>query len=309
MRTFLSLPLLLLLSAHLHAQSDEPRAVPGTRVSLVPPAGFVSTDRFPGFTDDSWGASIMVIDLPGPFPQVSASLIDREKLAAKGIILIGHEDIEITGVKGVLVKLKQSAHGVDYLKWTLAFGDESETVMINATYPEELDSVMSEKMKRSILTATWARDRKIPANEGIAFTVAETADMKRARQVANSLVFSRNGVFPSSSPYDPLFIAGRSFSKASIDDRKAFAMARVLATVDIAGIRIETTEPVEINGMQGYEITAGGKDRDSGEPMFLYYTILFEKGGYYILHGSVGADERAAYLKVFQEMARSFRRQ
>jgi hypothetical protein len=42
-------------------------AIPGTRVSLVPPIGFTAAAQFSGFWQESIGSSIMVTEFSGPF--------------------------------------------------------------------------------------------------------------------------------------------------------------------------------------------------------------------------------------------------
>ena len=306
------LPLLFILalvSADARAQREAPpTAVPGTRISLVPPSGFVPADRFAGFLQEEKGASIMIMEIPGPYSQVSAGFADSAKLAARGIVLASREDRAVNGFKGMLVRMEQSAHEIDYLKWALVFGDETESVMVTATFPRELDAELSEKMRRSVLSSRWSRSKPVPPTEGVKFSVRESGDMRFAGRMAGALAYTRKGIFPNPSIYDPLFLVAQSFSKSAIADYKGFAQARILATVDVAGIRIEETTPLEIDGLGGYETIAIGKDRDSGEPMLLYQTILFDDGAYYIMHASVGAEEREAYTTTFREMARSFAR-
>lgn len=55
------------IAANLHVAVAAPDAVrvPGTQVSLRPPAGFTVADRFPGFQNTTEEASIMVSEFPG----------------------------------------------------------------------------------------------------------------------------------------------------------------------------------------------------------------------------------------------------
>jgi hypothetical protein len=304
--------ILALLSVEAGAQPRERKvpatAVPGTRISLVPPSGFVPSPQFAGFWQEEKGASIMVMELPGPYSQVSAGFSDSAKLAARGIAVSSREEITIGGIKGAIFRMEQSAYGTDYVKWALLIGDETESVMVTATFPRELDAELSEKLRQSILTSLWTRSKPIPPTEGVKFIVSESGDLRFARRMAGTLSFTRKGIFPSPSIYDPLFIVGQSYSKGMIRDYEAFAQSRILATVNVSDITIEQTTPLEIDGLGGYEILATGKDRDSGEPLLLYQTILFEDGGYYIMHGRTGADDRETYTTIFSEMARTFRR-
>ena len=56
---------LILFVNHAVAES-----VPGTSVNLNPPSGFVKSERFPGFQNETNFSSIMVTEMDGPFAEL-----------------------------------------------------------------------------------------------------------------------------------------------------------------------------------------------------------------------------------------------
>src|SRR5579863_3418302 len=54
-------------------ERPEPQLVRGTKVKLVRPEGFTDAKRFPGFQQDETGASVVVMEVPGPFKKVTAA--------------------------------------------------------------------------------------------------------------------------------------------------------------------------------------------------------------------------------------------
>lgn len=93
-----SLLLLLLLTPHGAAArqgrtTERPSRVAGTRVSLVPPAGFVPARRFPGYALEAEGASIMVTELPAPLDKVLPGFSDPEQLKARALTLLSKESV------------------------------------------------------------------------------------------------------------------------------------------------------------------------------------------------------------------------
>jgi hypothetical protein len=181
-------------------------------------------------------------------------------------------------------------------------------VIITATFPKEFENELSEKLKASILTATWDREKNISPTEGLNFTVSEKGDLKLAKRFINMLAFTKGGIFPEKAIDNPFFTVGQSVSKFEIDDTEAFARSRILQTASITGIEIERSSNVTIDNLNGYEIVATGKDKQSDQTVMIYQTILFESQSYYIMVGLISSRQREAYLAAFKEMAGSFKR-
>src|SRR5688500_20086113 len=70
--------------------------VPGTNVSLVPPAGFSPARQYPGFEQESGQASIMVTELPGAAADMLRARTG-EALATRGWILVTARDPDVSG--------------------------------------------------------------------------------------------------------------------------------------------------------------------------------------------------------------------
>jgi hypothetical protein len=291
-------------------QSKEPQAarVIGTRVSLKPPQEFTPSSQFPGYGLEAFSSSIVVTEIPGPFSEVSAGFSDSSALMKKGMSALNKQEVKVNGQSGLLVQIRHNLSVGEFLKWILVFGDEKESVIITATFPKEFENELSEKMKASILTATWDREKNISPTEGLNFTVSEKGDLKLAKRFINMLAFTKGGVFPDKAVNNPLLTVGQSVSKFEISDPEGFARARILQTTSVTGIEIEQSSKVTIDNLNGYEMVAKGKDNESGQPMVIYQTILFESQSYYIMLGLISTRQGETYLTAFREMARSFKR-
>jgi hypothetical protein len=64
----------LLASAHQEARHV---VVRGTQVLLAPPTGFAPARRYSGFGSNETGASILVIELPGPYAEVAKGMTEQ----------------------------------------------------------------------------------------------------------------------------------------------------------------------------------------------------------------------------------------
>ncbi len=78
-------------------------SVPGTSVSLPPPAGFIPADRFPGFMKESTGSSIMVSEIPGPYAEVTAGFSDKRQMQARGMTLLDHSSVTVDRQRAMLL--------------------------------------------------------------------------------------------------------------------------------------------------------------------------------------------------------------
>lgn len=309
----LSVSLLLILCAAANhdqvAETSAPNtAVTGTRVSLTPPAGFTAATQFPGYGQESTRSSIMVTEIPGPFSELAAGFSQPKELAAKGLSLIGRSEIKVGEYPALLAHVSQRAQGVAFQKWILLFGDQQESVMLTATFPAARARALSATMKASLLTAIWERGKNVPAEEGLTFSVNEAGGLKLTKRIANALLYTKSQIIPNKSVDEPLFVVAQAVSKVNAADAENIAFARVKQINTLTDIAVETSNKVVVDGLEGYEIIAGAKDRDSGEPMTVYQTMLFDGDTYYLMQGIISRRAGDAHLPAFKEMAASFKR-
>lgn len=310
------LVLLLLLLAALPAavarqggQSAQHVRVEGTRVSLIPPAGFTPARRFPGYALEEEGASIMVSELPGQPVQLLPGFSDAARMEARGMTLLSQESAPgAGGTPAVLLGVRQTVAGAVFLKWILVVGDESGTALVTAAFPAASASRFSEPLKRSVLSAHRDHTLTVPTEEGLTYTVAERGALKLTGRMTNMLFFTGSGRVPSPSVDDPLFIAGASLREVEASNGREFAERRVLQTAQLTNIGGLKTEPITVDGLKGFETLADAKDKSTGEPMAVYQVILFEGAQYYLMQGLVSRARADVHLPSFKEMARSFKR-
>jgi hypothetical protein len=128
--------------------------VPGTNVSLAPPAGYSLARQYPGFEQDSGAASIMVTELPGPAADMLRAMTG-EALATRGLILVTAHDQMVSGHPARLLNIRQQTINGDALKWMLITGDGATTIMIVGTYPALGSPSTGSAIEQSLLTTAW----------------------------------------------------------------------------------------------------------------------------------------------------------
>src|SRR5690606_36252945 len=178
--------------------TEEHQNIKGTKISLIPPKGFTDGLNFLGLQQTESGSSIMILDIPGPYSETSAG-INKENLSSKGVELSKIENLTINGLPAIFVTGTQNAYGNIYTKFILVFGTDSETIMINGVYPENLKKV-GDVIKKSMLTVFYEADKKINPFDALDYTldVSETK-LKFGKSMSNSLIFSVDGQVPTSS--------------------------------------------------------------------------------------------------------------
>lgn len=283
--------------------------IAGTRIKLQPPADFAASSQFAGYGLQSHASSIMITEMPGPFAEISAGFSSEPELTKRGMALLDKQEIKVGGADGLLVKIRQNAAGTEFLKWILVFGDAKESVVITAAFPQEHETALSERMRASILTAEWDREKSVTPFEGLNFTFGEKGDLKFAKRVGGALLFTESGEFvPSENVDEPLLVVAQSVSEAAADNLEKFAETRILQTSTLTDFKIEQSNKIVIDDLDGYEITAKAKDKKSGRSMVIYQAMLFEGRNYFLVQGLVSDKNRQPYLEIFKEMAKTLER-
>ncbi|MBI2426120.1 MAG: hypothetical protein HYV27_25075 [Candidatus Hydrogenedentes bacterium] len=283
--------------------------VPGTKVSIEPPAGFEVMEQYPGFSMESTGSSIIVTELPAPIGEFSSGFT-KKALAARGVGLLEQSEVKIASGDAHLFKVAQAANGIDYLKWMVVFGNGSEPVMILAAFPADFEKEMSEKLKRTILAATWDLEVKVDPDEGMTFNVQESGDLKIARKAGNAIALTRNGVIPPANASEPLLIVAPSFAVDWTEqgDKAKYVRQRLVEAKELTGVEVTFEKAVEVDGLSGYLMEANAKDSKTGTSQYVLQCMLFTSDGYYLLQGFVGAGEKDAYSNVFLKILTTFKR-
>ena len=302
-RPFITLALLT-LCVTLHAAER----VPGTKVSIDAPAGFESTTQYPGFAMESTGASIIVTEAPAPYLELLKGMTP-EAMAPRGMELLEKSEVKIAPGKAHLLRIRQAANGVTFLKWMLVFGHEKESVFVLAAVPEEFDKELGETMKKALLTTTWEPEAEIDFYEGLTFRVKESGDLKIATKVGNMIMMTRGGLKVQTDPRAPMLLVGPSISEdwTVPGDKADYARERLVKTEILANAKLTSEKTVKFDGLSGYLMEAEATDRKSGIPLYAMQCMLFTDDGYYVLQAFVDAEEKPKYSKVFLTILKSFK--
>jgi hypothetical protein len=281
--------------------------VRGSKISLIKPDGFTAASTFPGFQQESSGASIVVTEIPGPYSKVTSGF-NAATLKTREITLVSKENIQIDRYQGLLLQVNQPLDSRLFSKWITVFGDEQETVIVVATFPKDTAAKLSRSLKNTVLSAKWSRDKVVDPFADLKFGVTDTPNLKFAKRILNGLFYSKGGVFPLTAVNDPFLVVSEAISKVIVGDRQRFAEKRIGQVQQVKNLKIDSIQPISIGGLSGYEIIANATDIANDRPTTVYQVMLFEQQTYYIIQGLVGNSSKAKYLPEFQKIATSFRK-
>jgi hypothetical protein len=279
--------------------------VKGTKISLIPPKGFISATNFRGFEQTQSGSSIIILDMPGPISETSKG-ITKERLLSQGIRLNEIDTFSLNNLTAIMAMGEQNAFGNTYTKHILVFGNEKETIMINGSSPKNMDEV-SKQIKSAMLTTYYDADKKIDPFETIDFTVdASSGKLTFAKSMSNAIMYTNDGKFPAQSTGKTLLLITKSISTVSIADKKQFALNR-FKQLPVAITSIDSISEISVDGISGYEIIASGKNKKTEEAEKMYQVILYSENLYYLFYGSTNHDFENN-VKSLRSVVRTFKR-
>ena len=290
-----------------NSTTEDHKQIPGTKFFIVPPTGFVAATSFQGFQQINSGASILVIEIPGPFSE-SIKGFTEQGLKTRGMVLQMQEEINLNGYQGLLLTAEQFAHGTNYSKYILVFGDSNATYMVNGTFPEEFEE-LEKDVRESILSVVYESELMVDPLSAVAFTVdTRNTKLNFAKNLTGTLIYTVDGEVPTASNDKTSFIVGHSLVNIHTIDKKLTALNRI-KRMPYTDLEIDESEitSIDIDGISGYEIIGEGLEKSNGAKELVYQVMLFTDDGYYILLGTTKSDFEEN-LQLFRKVARSFRR-
>jgi hypothetical protein len=285
----------------------EDDVVQGTRIRMKHPDSYVLSKDFAGFANVSANSSIMVTELPAPFALATAGFTEAG-LASKGMKLLSKAEIQVGDLPGQLVAVEQKAYGLSFRKWINAFGNSEVTFVVTATYPEEKESELAEKLKAVVITARFDPSLKNPSPEDtVPFTISGGSKYKVAGVLQGTLMLTPSGKLAASTgKTSSAFVVGKALGTIPVTDKIAFAKARLMQTSKVTGIEIVSERDEKIDGMPAREIVATAKEANDSN-VLIYLTLVYPSESYFIMQGMSELTDQKSQVDEFRAIAKSFK--
>jgi hypothetical protein len=281
--------------------------LPGTRLSIEPPDGFVPVPCRP------------ILEVPGG----AATMVATERLRWTGHELedssqstpsLGRitklEDLRIAGREAQLV-VTQLELGAPTQQWVATFGNEWMRVQIFVRLAERLAGALAEPMHRALVGVEWAENETGEPCSGLPFTLDHGAC---GLPLAHSAGAIGTG-FQEHAPDAPAPGGGPCGARFVAELYRGGNRMFLLKGPSEASIRwstkLERSEPFSItldpfHSLRGWEITANAPRLD-GQPLLVYRAFVRLHEGDAMLTGSATLARRDEWLPAFERLARTLR--
>lgn len=286
--------------------TEEHVSIAGTRLSIVPPPDMTLAPSFTGLENSENRSSIIAIELPTGYEENLAEFSD-DGLAQTNLELIGRQEFEFEGFPAALLEFEQQLD-VRYAKWLLLFGDDTQTVVLNASVLVEEEEVF-DQLRTSVLTTVYASEKDVDPLSSVDFSI-ETAgtEFQLASAIGGTLRYTRDGQDPTEADDGARLSLAAStlYEDLPESDRAAVAENRFYQIPQEGeAARLESQQEIMVGGLQGYEIvgytSADQEDLDG----LVYQLMVFTDDQYFVTIGEADSNFEQN-LADFQTLAQTF---
>lgn len=280
--------------------------IEGTKISICPPKGYLVANNWQGYQHYSTGSSIMVLEMPAPWAEIRQLFTTKDGFVSQGIVVKKVHPIQVYGKEGFLLIGEQFAHGSTYAKYVLAFDNGSGTVMVNGAHPAELKE-FADGMVTSLLSIVYNADTQIDEFAGVTYRVdVEDTKLKFAMMTGSMHLFTVDGKATPQVADKTALMVGNTLGYIVREDHKQTGVDH-LHRMPFTNIEIQIVEPITIDDIAGYAITAYADNTKTGNKELVYHVTLFSDTMYYFIIG-ISPDGHEENLKLFKKIAATFER-
>lgn len=275
--------------------------IPGTQLSIAPPADFELSERFKGFEHKLSGASIMVVKVPGDIHQ-SMMAFPKNQDPRKGMVVSKEEMYKINGYEALLQTGAQMAHGKSYYRARLIIGDLQTTYLLNASYYVSSGKEFGEKIVKALLSVIYSPGDATNTSEAFPFTIDISGTGLQSTDVLlNSLIFTDDGNVPSKTDAKSSLMVTHSRLIQAPKDQEAYVL-KALQSYPVTFSSKQELQPksVKINGLKGYEVYGIGQNEKLKKAEMIYLVFLFDGKNVYRITGTC--------FKYFEENLKSYQK-
>lgn len=285
---------------------SEHELVPGTRVRLAPPPEHEQGRGFLGYSWPELGASLIVIELPGPYAEVAKGF-EKAGLEKGGMKLVEALDTKVCGRDGKLVLVSQASQGMVFKKWIAVCGDDKRSLMLNAVFPEQFEEHLSPLMKTALLGAQWDPTLEVDPFAPLPWTLKAPQGLRFAGNLGTTLSYTEDGeMVQKERPKSATFMVSPSMGEVKVSDPKTFAEARVRSLPFGKSLVVESSSAFALEGVTAWEIVA--KARKSPDVEIAVHQVLVVGDGEYLLFvGQCGLESRDTWLPRFRASVSSWK--
>lgn len=274
--------IVLFISLNIFAQNNNNYVnIKGTRLSIIPPKGFVDADNFIGLIKDEV-TGIQIMDLVGGNYDSNTATYTRATFEKKGITVLEFDELQVNGFQAKFSHFKGADNNE---RVNITFGDSTFSVMVTAFFPTSSRQELFPEIKKSFLKIKYDKNLLVDPFASSAFKVEKNeSKFKFAKASANMFIFSENGKDKKSYDEEPMVM----ISSLPVDE----TMTKEKVFEDLVNGLIEQgfvkkdTKNISKKSINGYDtIEAECYFDHKSELKLAFMTILIKKNKAIIVYG------------------------
>lgn len=275
----------------------------GSRLGLVPPAGFVPTNKFVGFENPQASAAILFITMPGDaFAEIEKAFTD-EALKGRGITVALREQMTFKDGKGIFIAGPKEQNGVKTYESAMLTNIGGLTSIVSVQMLETARATITDAVVREALKTISVR-ATIPESEQLAmlpYKIGNLAGFHVIRSGMDGTAYLTLGpkdvVTNVEQPFILIGVVAAEAPKP--DERDKVARQAFSSAPGIKDIKIIRSEPLRFGQAQGHEIIAEAKDATSNIEVTTVQWLRFGTNAHLQMFGIV---KRSAWNEVYPKL-------
>ncbi len=257
--------LALLVACQLPAHAADAVFPPGLRLGMVPLIGLTKAKAFPGFESEDQNVKVLVTELP---PDAYGEVANAFKTNPAGVAGVKPEKIE-TPAGLAYFTIETGKNGDAAVKrYSMIVPGKGFSGYVAVQVPENAAKIYTDDAVRQMFASAVTRDA-VPVDEQLGqmpFKITDLADFKNVRTLAPgaSIILADGDETTGFEPKPFMIIGLIGQTPQQADDRARFAQEAALQIPGLRETKITMSEPIRINGQQGFETRidgVSGKDK------------------------------------------------
>lgn len=287
--------------------TEKHQQVGGTKFSMIPPSSFQKASNVNGFEHVPTKSLIYLLDFPAPYSDASLTQI-KEILLEEGVVTDSIVPAQIGEFSGLLISgtLTLEPYGHEFYNYNLVFGSEKKTFFISGIAPND-NLEYKQLVYQAMNSLVFESEKEIDPFEALDYTIDPNGSQITLGTIrANSLIYTTDGEVPTkSADRTTLYIS--SVPRHDLpQDKKQYAL-KILKLWPLGIDNIDSSEAIEIDGLEGVEIYATGENMNYKDYTGAFQIILFKEDTFHQFVGLTNQDQPRTRLKDLKDVVLSFR--
>lgn len=271
--------------------------IPGTRLYIIPPAGFTVAKLFLGLQKGE-NAILNIYDLVGGNYYTNAATFSRGSFEEKGARVFEFKEIRVNGFP---CKYLRAQTDIFTNAIAMVFGDSTFSTMIMAAYPAS-DEQTGRQIINALNTICYDKAKKVDPFATALFTLDDKVSLYKFYQFnAGLYVYTEDGKENNSENDDPFFLVTQLPLEKFMSAKTVAGM--MLAKAEEYGMtnqEVKNQSTEKLNGYDAYRAEVYGKMNGKNS---LIYMCTVVKGDLAIVMQGIAKKDIEKNLEEFKKLA------